>query len=298
MNTAILFIIFKRYDTAIQVFNAIRNARPPRLYVAADGPRNGIEGEAEDCQKTRDIINLVDWDCEVKTLFQAENQGCGIGPYKAISWFFENEEQGIVLEDDCLPHPDFFIYCEELLNRYKNDSSITLITGRNNFNNLIPRNVSYFLSALHFCWGWASWRRVWKEYDYTLTNVTPKKYFKALSGYFGLKNLFTIIWRMNIYYFCKKNKPKDIWDYQFCITTQLMGGYTIIPTKNLIRNIGYDDRATHTAGKEDNVPVENILPIIHPIRLEYDNTYDVACSKTRVKNIKSMYYYIRNILNI
>ena len=298
MNTPVLFIIFKRYDTATQVFKAIRKAKPTRLYVAADAPRDEVDGEIEDCQKTRAIVDLVDWECEVKNLFQTENQGCGIGPYKAISWFFENEEQGIILEDDCLPHPDFFQYCGELLNRYKNEPSITLITGRNNFRHLPQNSESYFLSALHFCWGWASWRRVWEKYDYTLLDITPLRYFKALVRYFGLRNLHTIMWRMNILYFCKKNQPKDIWDYQFCITTQMMGGYTIVPKNNLIRNIGNDDRATHTSGMNDDIPVSSIIPLKHPDKLHYENQYDVSISYIREKTLRAIYYFVRNILDI
>lgn len=294
MNAPVLFIIFKRYDTTQRVFDAIRLAKPSKLYVAADAPRT--EEEAIDCFKTRDIIKQVDWECEVKTLFQKENQGCGIGPYKAISWFFKNEEQGIVLEDDCLPHPDFFGYCEELLNKYKNDSSITLITGRNNFK--FKQKTSYFLSAMHFCWGWASWRRTWQVYDYQLKDVTPYKYFKALVGYFGLQNIFTIMWRMNIYYFCRKNCPKDIWDYQFCITTQLNGGYTIVPNQNLISNIGNDERATHTSGSVEDIPTGPILPLKHPTDLKYDNTLDIVLAKNRYDKLRTLYNFVRNVVHM
>lgn len=296
MNTPVLFIIFKRYDTALKVFNAIRAARPQKIYVAADAPRN--DAEAEDCQKTRDIIKLVDWDCEVKTLFQTENQGCGIGPYKAISWFFENEEQGIILEDDCLPHPDFFPYCEELLNKYKDNESITLITGRNSFKKIDKTDTSYFLSALHFCWGWASWRRVWQKYDYTLKDVTPPKYFKALLKYFGHKNIFTIMWRMNIFYFCKNKCPKDIWDYQFCISTQMVGGYTLVPIQNLISNIGNDERATHTNGNVEDIKIGPILPLNHPKVLKYNRHIDIRLAKSRYNILRIVYHYFRNLLNI
>lgn len=295
MNTPVLFIIFKRYDTAMQVFNAIRQAKPPRLYIAADAPREGVAGEKEDCQRTRDIAKLVDWPCEVKTLFQTENQGCGIGPYKAISWFFDNEEQGIVLEDDCLPNQDFFIYCEELLEKYKNDDAITLITGRNNFGYSPAGGESYFLSALHFCWGWASWRRVWRNYDYTLRDITASQYFKALRRYFGIFNIQTIMWRMNIYFQCKRNQPRDIWDYQFCVNTQMAGGYTLVPAKNLIRNIGNDARATHTSGAEDTIPVESILPIVHPHKLNYNRNLDAKVSRRRINKLRNTYTFIRNI---
>lgn len=299
MNTPVLFIIFKRYDTALQVFNSIRKAQPTRLYVAADAPRKGVEGEVEDCNRTRNIAKLVDWPCEVKTLFQTENQGCGIGPYKAISWFFKNEERGIILEDDCCPHPDFFGYCEELLEKYDLNSSITLITGRNNFKVNATGEDSYFLSALHFCWGWASWRRVWETYDYSLSKITAHKYFKALLKYFGWRNIFTIMWRMNLFYFCKHKQPRDIWDYQFCITTQMNKGYTIVPVRNLVRNIGNDERATHTAGHVDDIPVGPILPLKHPNMLKYDNRPDIMMAKQRYGNrFKLVYHFARNLIGI
>lgn len=295
MKTPVLFIIFNRYDTALRVFNEIKKAKPPRLYIAADAPRESVEGEYQECMKTREIVKLIDWECEIKTLFQTENQGCGVGPYKAISWFFENEEQGIILEDDCLPHPDFFTYCEEMLYRFKEDTSITLISGRNNFDYTPQNGDSYFLSALHFCWGWASWRRVWEKYDYTLRNINSWDYFRALKRYFGLSNIFTILWRMNIFYQCKNSQNKDYWDYQFCVITQLMHGYTIIPSKNLIRNIGTDSRATHTSGFEDTILVESILPLSHPQDLLYQKEFDITVSKKRFKKFKTTYYFILNL---
>ena len=107
----------------------------------------------------------------------------------------------------------------------------------------------------------------------------------------------TIMWRMNIYYQCKRTQPKDIWDYQFCISTQMSGGYTLVPAKNLIRNIGNDERATHTAGTEDTIPVESILPINHPKICQYENSLDIKLSKTRYQNkIRTVYYFIRNIV--
>lgn len=298
METPILFIIFKRYDTANQVFNRIREARPKHLYVAADGPRLDVPGEVEDCTLTRSIIEKVDWDCDVHTLFQTENQGCGIGPFKAISWFFEHVDMGIILEDDCLPDNDFFKYCEEMLIRYKDDHRIALITGRNNFDIMPHDNASYFLSAFHFCWGWASWSRVWKEYDYLLSTKTATDYFKHLVRYFGIWNLGVVLWRMNIFFSCKRNQPRDIWDYQFCISTQLHDQFTIVPKKNLVRNIGFDERATHTGGGIDNIEVGKICPLIHTDNLKYFRKIDVVYSRKRCKTLKSVYYFIRNVVNL
>lgn len=298
MEIPVLFIIFKRYDTASQVFECIRKAQPRYLYIAADAPRLNVPGEVEECEHTRTIVNQVDWDCEVHTLFQTENQGCGWGPYKAISWFFKHVEMGIILEDDCLPHLEFFKYCEEMLIRYKDDQNIALLTGRNNFKIMPHNNASYFLSAFHFCWGWASWRRVWEKYDYTLIDKSAKDYFQHLRRYFGIWNIGTILWRMNIFYFCRNNQPRDIWDYQFCISTQFFNQYTIVPKKNLVKNIGFDERATHTSGSEDRNEVCPIYPLIHPQKLEYYPKFDIIYSKNRYNIFRMCYYFIRNILDV
>lgn len=272
MNTPILFIIFKRYDTALQVFQQIRKTQPPRLYFAADAPRN--EEEIKECELTRSLVNQVDWDCEVKTLFQSENQGCGVGPYKAISWFFENEEQGIILEDDCVPNQDFFEYCEQLLTRYKDDDRISVITGRNVLGEYTYNDSSYFLSGLHFCWGWASWRRTWKHYDYSLKNIRFIPYMSHLVNLFGCRPLL-IMWRLSKFMQCKLNPKMDAWDYQFAISTQMRETYTIVPKVNLVHNVGFDDRATHTStNNHEDIPSFPIIPLQHPSSLIYNSNFD------------------------
>ena len=130
MKSAILFIIFKRPDTTKRVFERIREAQPPRLYIAADGPRSNKPGEAEKCAAARKVVETIDWPCEVHRLYRDENLGCGKGVSSAITWFFEHEEQGIIIEDDILPHIDFFKYCDEMLDRYKDDERIQMVCGR------------------------------------------------------------------------------------------------------------------------------------------------------------------------
>src|SRR5690349_2048344 len=131
MKSAILFLVFNRPETTARVFEAIRAAQPPRLYVAADGPRASRIGESERCDLTRRIASAVDWPCDITTLFRAANLGCKNAVSSAISWFFEHEEEGVILEDDCLPDPSFFRYCDELLAHYRDDTRIGLISGNN-----------------------------------------------------------------------------------------------------------------------------------------------------------------------
>jgi len=164
-RTAVLFVVFNRLNTTKQVFAAIRKAKPYRLYVAADGPRVAKSGEVAKVKAVRDYVREnIDWDCEVKTLFRENNLGCKYAVSSAVDWFFENEEMGIILEDDCLPHPDFFDFCAKLLECHVHDDRVSVVTG-NNFQNGIKRGgFAYYFSKYSHCWGWASWRRAWQQY--------------------------------------------------------------------------------------------------------------------------------------
>lgn len=164
-STPILFLIFNRPDTTRIVFKRIREIRPSKLYVAADAPRANKLGEAELCMETRAIIKDIDWPCELKTLFRDENLGCKLSVSGALDWFFENEECGIILEDDCLPDLTFFSFCKELLERYKDDDRIGHIGGNCFLPGQIAKELSYDFCSITHIWGWATWRRVWKNMD-------------------------------------------------------------------------------------------------------------------------------------
>lgn len=170
----VLFLVFNRAHTTVRVFEAIRQARPARLYVAADGPRPVREGEAERCAEVRRIATNVDWDCEVHTLFRDENLGCRHAVSSAITWFFVYEEEGIILEDDCIPNQSFFLYCAELLERYRDDERIMCITGDNFQKTMEGYPFGYYFYIYNHCWGWASWRRAWSHYDADLVTFDPK----------------------------------------------------------------------------------------------------------------------------
>ena len=233
LNTAVLFLVFNRPDTTKQVFEAIRQAKPPRLFVAADGPRPNREGEAADVEQVRQIATAVDWPCEVKTLFREKNLGCKMAVSGGIDWFFQNEEHGIILEDDCLPNNDFFGFCEEMLDRYRHDPGIGGVSG---FNPKGPDLVSneYFASRNSSIWGWASWRDRWAHYDVDMADwhrpATKKQIRKdlAFKNYIYYRRCFDQITK----------KMLDSWDYQwtFCLIHHKYK--TIKPVANLIKNIG------------------------------------------------------------
>ena len=165
MKTPVAFIIFNRPDTTKRVFEAIRQAKPPKLFVIADGSRSDRLGEAEKCAATRAIIDGVDWECEILTNYSDVNLGCKIRVSSGLDWVFSEVEEAIILEDDCLPHPSFFAFCEELLEKYRNDSRIMQICGSNVLKDQVNIDDSYYFSKYGPIWGWASWRRAWQEYD-------------------------------------------------------------------------------------------------------------------------------------
>jgi len=165
LDTAILFLIFNRPETTRKVFERIRKARPKRLYIASDGPRLLNDSDNQKIIFSREIAMAVDWKCEVKTLFRKENLGCKFAVESAITWFFNQEEEGIILEDDCLPNADFFLFCQKLLEKYRNNKKVLTILGNNFQDGKIRGSKSYYFSKYFHCWGWASWRRTWAYYD-------------------------------------------------------------------------------------------------------------------------------------
>jgi len=243
LQTAVLFLVFNRPATTAQVFDVIRKAKPPRLYVAADGARKDRAGEAEKVAKVREIVTNVDWRCEVKTLLREENLGCKYAVSGGITWFFESEEQGIILEDDCLPRLDFFIYCETLLNRYAKDDRVSVITGDNFQNGLTRGEASYYFSRYNHVWGWASWRRAWLKADMGIRfwpdwKVSPgwKEFWPDVIERRYWEKIFDRMYRDEI----------DTWDYAWTASVWFQDGLTVTPNVNLVSNIGFGPDSTHT----------------------------------------------------
>lgn len=264
MKSPVLFIIFKREDTTGRVFERIREVRPPKLYIAADGPRPDRPGEAERCEATRKIVENVDWPCEVHRLFQDKNLGCGKGVSTALSWFFSNEPEGIVIEDDILPHPDFFTYCDEMLERFRDDERVSLIAGRNNFFKGIDHEYTYYMSRFMMIWGWASWRRVWEKYEFDVAKLDRQKFDRCLEDRMPPQSWkkFRSIYDMMAAHGC------DTWDYQLFISFIMNRTNVVLPYVNMVENIGIGSAdAAHTV-EEDAVvsghKAHSPYPIVHP----------------------------------
>lgn len=283
MNSAVLFLVFNRPETTARVFEAIRAARPPRLYVAADGPRAARPAESEQCELTRRIASAVDWPCDVSTLFRTTNLGCKNAVSSAISWFFEHEAEGIVLEDDCLPEPSFFRFCDELLEHYRDDSRVGLISGDNFQFGKTHGASSYYFSRYSHIWGWASWRRVWKHYDRDCASWPAFRDGSGFTRVPGMSKREARYWE-SIFDRMYANGI-DTWDYQLTLTLWSQQMLSVLPQQNLISNIGFGAGATHTsaASKFSNLPVAALeFPLVHP-------TSVVACEAADRRTAAEMF---------
>jgi len=260
LQTAVLLLVFNRPDTTTLVFEAIRKAKPPRLYVAADGPRANRMGEAEIVAKVREIATAVDWPCEVKTLFREENLGCKYAVSGAITWFFAQEDRGIILEDDCLPSQSFFWFCEEMLAKYEYDQKIDLISGDGRILEAINLPEECVLLPYPLIWGWASWAHKWSNYDVDMKSWPANK-LNIINAHSRRNSLF---WG----HVFKKTFENviDTWDYQLAYMLQVHKSNCLLPPKNLVRNIGFNrDNATHTTGSGEGFVIEEkeiMLPAV------------------------------------
>jgi hypothetical protein len=272
----ILLIVYKRPDATRLVFEEIRKARPQKLFIGADGPKEGNSEDAHKVDEVRKIVQNVDWDCDVKTLFYEKNVGSRITESSAISFFFDNVEEGIILEDDCLPDQSFFRFCRELLEKYRNDKRVMHISGNNFQFGRKVGNGSYYFSRFSYGWGWASWKRAWNYYD-----VEMKSYpaFKAQNQ---IRNVFKSI-IMQQYYMDRLdeayNRQVDCWDNQWGYAIWSQNGICIVPNMNLVSNIGFGPDGTYCTDKDDivaNIDSNTMLYIIHPDFMLPDDEVDKA----------------------
>jgi len=295
LNTPILFIIFNRPDLTQKVFDEIKKVQPKQLFVASDGPRN--ETDRLKVEKTREIIKQVDWDCQVKTNFSEKNLGCKLGVSSGINWFFKNVKQGIILEDDCLPSQSFFWFCEELLEKYKEDLRIGSISGSNPYDKKTISEKDYFFSKYNRIWGWATWKNRW-EYNDVNINFWPKIKSKSLHYSFLNKDEI-ILWEKN--WDKAYNKSINTWDYQWFLCRSLHFPYTIISTKNQISNIGFGATATHTkkidSNRADIARHEISFPLAHPdiVCSDYKNDLEAMVSVNYGNKINKIYSMLKKI---
>ncbi len=242
-QSPVAFFIFNRPDTTAQVFGRIAAARPSKLFVVADGPRPGHPGDAEACAAAREITERIDWPCDVRRDYAAANVGCGLRVAGGIDWVFQQTEEAIILEDDCLPDPTFFPFCDELLSRFRDDQRIMAICGDNFQGGRTRTRYSYYFSMICHPWGWATWRRAWRHFDHGMTlwpEMRENGWLGDLLGDSYAERYWTEIFDAMLL------RPVDIWDYAWLFACWSHGGLTALPNVNLVSNIGFDGRATHT----------------------------------------------------
>ncbi len=271
LEKPVAFIVFNRPHTTKRVFEVIRSAKPPILLVIADGPRNNRQGEIDKCQAVRDIIDTVDWPCRVLKNFSDINLGCRRRVSSGITWVFDHVEDAIILEDDCLPDPSFFYFCQEMLERYKNDPRIMHICGCNFQDGYIHGDGSYYFSKFSHIWGWASWRRAWRHYDVAMTSFPSFKEQGQIQNIFPNKNTHKDwLSKLQAVY----SGEIDTWDLQWMYTVWIQNGLSIIPNVNMISNIGFGPDATHTK-------VNTNLSNINRYRIEEikQPSFILACKK-------------------
>lgn len=261
LNTPVAFFIFNRPDLTNIVFDAIAQAKPKQLLVVADGPR--FPEEAEKCRQAREVLERVDWDCEVLTNFLEINLGCKQRVSSGLDWVFSEVEEAIILEDDCLPSPSFFHFCQTLLEYYRYDERIMHISGNNFQFGQSRTEYSYYFSKYPHIWGWASWRRAWKYYD---VNIKTWLQYKNLGW---LSSMCEDSYEQNYWidiFDRVFNGSLDTWDYQWLYACWCQSGMSILPDSNLVSNIGFGFDGTHTSDSKNQLstlPLTDIWEIKH-----------------------------------
>jgi hypothetical protein len=284
MNVPVLYLLFNRPDHTRKSFEAFKKIKPAFLFIGADGPREGNERDVRDCAEVRNIVKDITWQCEVKTLFRDHNLGTKYAVSGAIDWFFSHVENGIILEDDCIPHPDFYNYMAAMLEKYKDNPRIMHINGTNLLKGKrIVKDSSYYFSNFCHPWGWGTWRRAWERNDITMKDFPnyPKEKLLAVLNYAPAV--------MNYWYHnldqAHQAKTKS-WDYQWYFAFWKNNGLAITPSMNLVTNIGFDESGTNTLSKFNpfskmkTYPMHKIVgPVSISVNQEADNYANLQRNK-------------------
>lgn len=265
LKTPVVFIIFNRFDTAKQVFKAIAKVKPEKLFVVADGPRVDKAGEAEKCVQVRSLIEAIDWPCKVYKNFSDANMGCDPRIVSGLDWVFSQTDRAIILEDDCLPDPSFFYFCDELLEYYKDDKRIMQISGENKFYKTAPVKSSYYFTRNIEIWGWATWARAWRLRDAQMKTWPQYKKNKLINALYPQKSARYHFSRLFDKYY--KNEISS-WDGNWAYSICKQSAFSIAPKNTLVKNIGTDSaEATHGNVKSiyRNMDTHTMeFPLVHP----------------------------------
>lgn len=295
MKTPVVLIIFNRPHHTEKVFEVIRKAQPSTLLVIADGPRPNRPEDKEKCDSARAIIDRVDWECQVFKNYSDINLGCDPRIIDGLNWVFETVEEAIILEDDCIPHPTFFTYCEDLLNRYRHDQRVMNISGQNVLFGRQRTDYSYYFSRFTLCWGWATWRRSWQYFDVNLKlwpEVRDKRFMKDI-----LEDPYAVrVWERTAQMLYDGRLTG--WDFKWMFSCWLQNGLCIISDRNLVTNIGYGAEATHIHDEKDpyiKMPTTAMdFPLKHPPFILRDLEADKFTQKTLFDYDPNIFKKVRN----
>lgn len=259
LHTPVLLLVFNRPDTTRAVMESVRAQQPTRLYVAADGPREGVRSDINDCAQAREMAMNVDWKCEVRSLLRDNNLGSGRGIVEAIDWFLASEPEGIILEDDCVASGSFYRFCSELLEQYREESRVMHVSGSNFQYGRRRGRASYYFSRYVHGWGWATWRRAWQKFDF---GQIPEE------------------------------ERSHVWDAAWAASVERCRGVGVIPNVNLVTNIGFGPQATHTRTRERFAFLaagEIGFPLVHPASISVDAAADRLTYYANFRNIPSLH---------
>ncbi len=303
LKNPVAIIIFNRYDSAHKVLMQIKKAQPEKLYIIADGPRDNKPGEKEKCLKARSIADEVDWDCSVQKIFSDKNLGCAKRVTSGLSELFSKEEAALIFEDDCIPSMSFFEFADQMLERYKDNEKIMLVSASNKC--FVPgaknaggniksasedRSESYFFSNQVQIWGWATWRRAWNKMDLKMKDWPLLKKQKIVNRFYK-KASHRYYWNSSFDYVY--NKHTNSWAFPWVLSVWKSGGLSVVPKVNMVKNAGFDADATHTSGKsifERLEAKELSFPLVHPQKIEADSHMDLIEMKSRIKDAKQLPY--------
>lgn len=269
LTAPIAMIVFNRPETTRRVFASVAAARPERLFLVADGPRADRVGEAERCAEVRRIMTAVDWPCRVETNFAEENMGCRSRVISGLNWVFEQVEEAIILEDDCLPDATFFPYCTELLKRYRDAEQVAYISGFNPLESDYALRTSYAFSDVVCLWGWATWRRAWRHLDEHMATWPEAKASGMLTQRFPNKRV-AAYWS-GVFDKMWEGRGPNTWDYQWVYECWRQKWLAAFPERNLVQNIGFGADATHTTQEDSPLALSSgslAFPLLHPEEIE------------------------------
>lgn len=284
LDVPVMICTFTRLDSVKHVLESVRHVKPPRMYLVSDGPRADHPEDAGKIAAVHEYLeSSIDWDCEVYKNYAKSNMGCGRRMPTGVSWVFEHEDRAIFLEDDCVADISFYKYAQELLEKYKDNEEVMLISGNNQIAYLNSIDSSYGFSKQADIWGWASWKRAWDKYDWDISGWPNNKNNSCFKKYYTTKTRWFFAAQWDLLY----KHGYDAWDYQFTYCLGVNNGYCIIPATNLVTNEGFStDGSTHTQSMPEWMDQSRSsieFPLKHPDEVAWSEQYDRDFMKREFK---------------